>query len=141
MSETTDSRTANRVDGMGPAPASMAQHIERVADFIDARIEELFSGEHINRNWDSDPVSRALRALRRGVEEIRAKHSLAAGPFADHQQRDLVGMQQMINISLTYAWGELASMAKQWNDHPDYLADFALLAHQLPDIPAANEAP
>jgi hypothetical protein len=32
---------------------------------------------------------------------------------------------------LTFSWGELATIAKEWKDHPDYLPEFALFAYDL----------
>jgi hypothetical protein len=32
---------------------------------------------------------------------------------------------------MTIAWGELADVAKEWDDHPDYQSEFTLSAHQL----------
>jgi hypothetical protein len=110
------------------------EHIDRIADFVDARIDEQFTGNHTSRAWDEDPASRTLRALRRAVEEIRSRKVLA-------EQRDEPGLAVAVDLVLTFAWGELAAIAKQWADHPDYLKEFALLAHQLPDVPAVNEAP
>jgi hypothetical protein len=100
-----------------------AEHINRIADFVEARVDEQFT-EEPSRHWEKDPVSRSLRALRRTVGEIRSRGSL-------EEQRDKPEMAVAVNFALTLAWGELASMAKEWADHPDYLGEFALLAHQL----------
>jgi hypothetical protein len=110
-----------------------AGHINRIADFVEARIDEQFTGDHSSRHWDEEPVSRSLRALRRGVAEIRSTGSLA-------EQRDQPELAVAVNFAMTRAWGELASMAKEWTDHPEYLSEFALLAHQL-GTDAATEAP
>jgi hypothetical protein len=110
------------------------EHIDRIADFVDARIDEQFTGNHTSRAWDEDPASRTLRALRRAVEEIRSRKVLA-------EQRDEPGLAVALDLVLTFAWGELAAIAKQWADHSDYQDEFSLLAHQLTAIPAASETP
>lgn len=110
-----------------------AEHINRIADFVDARIDEQFTGHHTSRTWDEDPVSRSLRALRRAVAEIRSRSALA-------ERRDEPEAAVAVDLALTFAWGELASMAKEWADHSDYLSEFTLLAHQL-GTAAATEAP
>jgi hypothetical protein len=38
-----------------------AEHINRIADFVEARIDEQFSGEHVTRHFDKDPVARSMR--------------------------------------------------------------------------------
>ncbi|MFG2276765.1 hypothetical protein ACGFNY_44280 [Streptomyces chartreusis] len=105
-----------------------AEHITRIADFAEARIDEQFTGDLASRHWDKDPVARSLRALRRVVQEIRSKSAL-------EDQRADPNLSVAVNVALTYAWGELVGVAQQWDDHPDYLPEFALLAHQLEATP------
>jgi hypothetical protein len=99
------------------------QHITRIAHFVIARIDEQFTGDHATRHFDDDPVARSLRALRRVVEEIRSRHVLA--------DRNEPALTMAVSLALTFAWGELAAIAKEWKDHPDYLPEYALLAHEL----------
>ena len=106
------------------------QHITRIADFVEARIDEQFTAEHASRNWDEDPVSRSFRALRRVAQEIRSRVSLA-----EHHEPELA---VAVGLAMTFAWGELACVAKQWADHPDYLPEFGLLAHQLDSARTAD---
>lgn len=101
-----------------------AEHINRIADFVEARIDEQFTGDLVSRHFDKDPVARCLRALRRVVGTLRATHAL-------EDQRAEPGLATAVGFALTQAWGELAGIAKEWDDHPDYLPEFALLAHQL----------
>jgi hypothetical protein len=110
-----------------------AVHINRIADFVEARIDEQFAGDHASRHWDEEPVSRSLRAMRRVVAEIRSVVALA-------ERRDEPDLAIAVDLSMTFAWGELASMAQEWADHPDYLSEFALLGHQL-GAAAGTEAP
>jgi hypothetical protein len=110
-----------------------AEHITRIADFVDARINEQFTGEHnASRHWDDEPVSRALRGLRRAVSEMRAKGGLA--------ERVSPQLALAADLAADYAWSELASIAKEWADHADYLPEFALLSHQL-DAENTADAP
>jgi hypothetical protein len=99
------------------------EHITRIADFVDARINEQFAGDHTSRHWDKDPVARSLRALRRTVTEIRSRRVLA--------ENEDPHMAVATILALTFAWGELACIAQEWADHPDYVPEFALPAHEL----------
>lgn len=113
----------------------MAEHINRIADFIEARIDEQFAGQqHEGRHWDDDPVSRSLRALRRVVMEIRSRSALV--PKGQEP-----GLRAAVGLSLDFAWGELAAIAREWADHADYLHEFTLLAHQVEAKAATPEAP
>jgi hypothetical protein len=112
--------------------AVLAQHINRIADFVEARIDEQFTGDHHTRYFDNDPVARSLRGLRRVVGEIRSRRVLAENAKPE--------LAIAVGLALDFAWGELASIAKEWKDHSDYLPEFALLTHQLEDAPAAAES-
>ncbi|WP_331723371.1 hypothetical protein [Streptomyces atratus] len=107
--------------------AHIAEHIERIADFIDARIDEQLSGDLASRRYDDEPVSRLLRGLRRAVGEMRSRNVLVESIAA--------------NLAMTFAWDELASIASEWQDHPDYLPEFTLLAHQLKNLPSTGPGP
>jgi len=102
----------------------MAEHIDRIANFVEARIDEQFTHGHETRNWDDDPVARSLRALRRVVVEIRSRRVLVS----QGQDRHLAAA---VGLALDFAWGELAAIAREWADHADYLDEFTLLAHQV----------
>ena len=114
--------------------AVMAEHIHRIADFVEARIDEQFTNGHEKRNWDDDPVARALRALRRVVQEIRSTTALV-------EQGQEPSLRVAVGFVLTSAWGKLASIAREWADHADYLNEFTLLAHQVEAKAATPEAP
>lgn len=122
-----------RVDGSRPH-AVMAQHIDRIADFVEARIDEQFTQGHETRNWDDDPVARSLRALRRVVGEIRSRRALVQHGQDPH-------LEAAVSLALTFAWGELAAIAREWADHADYRDEFTLLAHQVEAKAATPEAP
>jgi len=113
--------------------AVMEEHITRIADFVEARIDEQFAGQqHEGRHWDDAPVSRSLRALRRVVVEIRSRAVLV--PRGEEP-----GLRTAVGLTLDFAWGELAAIAKEWADHADYLDEFTLLAHQV-EAKAASTA-
>lgn len=115
--------------------AATADHINRIADFVDARIDEQFD-ERPSHHWDKeDPVSRSLRALRRAVAEMRSKRALV------ESIEENPSMEAAANLAMTFAWGELASIAREWRDHPDYLPEFDLVAHQLESLPEAGPSP
>lgn len=103
--------------------AVTAEHINRIADFVEARIEEQFSGEHVTRHFDKDPVARSLRALSRVVGDIRSRRTLA--------ESSEPALATAIGLVLTFAWSELATIAKQWDDHPDYLPEFAMFSYDV----------
>ena len=114
--------------------AVMAEHINRIADFIEARVDEQFAGQqNATRHFDDAPVSRSLRALRRVVGEIRSKAVLV--PRGEEP-----GLRTAVGLALDYAWSELAAIAKEWADHADYLDEFTLLAHQV-EAKATTTAP
>jgi hypothetical protein len=115
--------------------AHIAEHINRIANFVDARIDEQFSGDLASRHYDDEPVSRLLRGLRRAVEEMKSKTVLVES--IEEEPR----MAAAANLAMTFAWGELASIAGQWKDHPEYLPEFALLAHQLETLPDTGSVP
>ena len=122
-----------RVTASGPH-AVMAEHIHRIANFVEARIDEQFAGQqHEARRWDDDPVSRSLRALRRVVGEIKSRKVLV-------QHGESPNLASAVSLALTFAWGELAAIAREWDDHADYLPEFALLAHQV-EAKASTQAP
>lgn len=100
-----------------------AEHINRIADFVEARIDEQFSGEHVTRHFDKDPVARSMRALSRVVGDLRSRRTLI--------ERNEPELASAIGMVLTFTWGELATIAKEWKDHPDYLPEFALFAYDL----------
>lgn len=99
------------------------EHIRRIADFVEARIDEQFTGDNASRHWDKSLEARCLRALRRTVQGKRATATLA-------ERRD-PALALAVSLAMTIAWGELADVAKEWDDHPDYQSEFALSAHQL----------
>lgn len=103
--------------------AVTAEHINRIADFVDARIDEQFTEGNSTRHFDKDPVARSLRALSRVVGDIRSRRTLA-----DRSEPELA---TAIGLVLTFAWSELATIAKEWKDHPDYLPEFALFAYDV----------
>lgn len=105
-------------------------HITRISDFIFARIDEQMTGDDASRHFEDDPVSRSLRALRNVTDEIRSRQVL--------ERHTGSPMASAVDLVLTFAWSELATIAKQWKDHPDYLPEFALLAHQLGAEPTAQ---
>lgn len=111
----------------------IAEHIQRIAKFIDARIEEQFKSDPTRYYDEEDPIARLLRGMRRAVDEMRSKASLVES-IKEHPN-----MAAAANLAMTYAWGELASIAKEWKDHPDYLPEFDLLAHQLEELPTQTE--
>lgn len=134
MSETVESREINIPANQIIAPASeptyraidrdvTPEHINRIADFVDARIDEQFTGENATRHFDKDPVARSLRALSRVVGELRSRRVLA--------ERNQPELAIATSLVLSFAWSELATVAKEWKDHPDYLPEFALMVHQL----------
>ncbi|MFF1916208.1 hypothetical protein ACFVYE_32395 [Streptomyces sp. NPDC058239] len=110
--------------------AHIAEHINRIADFVEARIDEQFSGDLASRHYDKEPDSRLLRGLRRAVQEMRSKRALV------QSIEENPSMEAAANLAMTFAWNELAGIAKEWKDHKDYLPEFALLAHQLKELPS-----
>jgi hypothetical protein len=108
--------------------AATPEHIQRIADFAFARVDEQLSGDNAERLWATDDVSRSLRALRRAVEQLRAKTGLA-------KKIGEPDLAVAATLTLSLAWQDLRGIAKEWNDHPDYLPEFGLFEHQLGDRP------
>lgn len=106
-----------------------SEHFERIHSFLQARIEPLLDAatgsEH---GFADDDTSRALRALSHQVVVAAAAGSLCAG----YEEEDAHG-KRYTELRTGFAWGALSDIARHWNDHPDYLPEFALNSFDLPN--------
>lgn len=123
------------------------EHFRRLAEFVDARIEERFADSNYRRalpREDDSDDARALRALRRIVGNLAARVVLLDDELPENQARPDDGtraLQHKVRGRLVaeMAWSDLCDMARQWRDHTDWHPNFDLLPFQLPDEPAAAE--
>lgn len=120
-------------DQIVPQPMPyLAEHIQRIATFVDARIDEQLDSDPTRYYDKEDPIARLLRGMRRAVGEMRSRTALVE---TVKKNPDRPGLAVSAGLTMTFAWGELACIAKEWQDHPDYLPEFALMAHQVEELP------
>lgn len=123
-------------------------HFRRLAQFVDARIEERFADDNHRRalpRYDDSEDARALRALRRIVGNLASRVVVLDDELPENLARlDRDGTMAIQHKArgrfvAEMAWSDLSDMARQWRDHTDWHPDFDLLPFQLPDEPAAAE--
>ncbi|MDJ0385164.1 hypothetical protein [Streptomyces sp. G-G2] len=110
------------------------QHFERITAFIEARLTPLFApAEGSESGFAMDDTSRALRALRNAVLEASAvKGLLETRPTAEPAVR------RVIDQSVEQHWDVLRGIARQWEDHPDFVREFKRHAWELDGTAAAS---
>lgn len=121
---------------------------ERLARFVDARVEERVADDNYRRalpGYDDSEDARALRALRRIVGNLAARVVLLDDELPenlarlDHDGTMATQHKARGRFATELAWTDLCDIARQWQDHPDWHPDFGLLHFQLPDEPAVAE--
>ncbi|MER5732069.1 hypothetical protein ABT084_27695 [Streptomyces sp. NPDC002138] len=112
------------------------RHFERITAFIEARLTPLFAAETgSDSGFGMDDTSRALRALRNAVLEASAvKGLLEQRPTAEPAVR------RVIDQSVEQHWDVLRGVARQWEDHPDFVREFKRHGWELDEAPAAAPA-
>ncbi|MEU7556199.1 hypothetical protein AB0B01_28385 [Streptomyces sp. NPDC044571] len=114
------------------------QHFERITAFIEARLTPVFDeGTGSERGFAMDDTSRALRALRNAVLEASAVKGLI-------EQRATAepSLRRVIDQSVEHHWDVLRGIARQWEDHGDFVREFKRHAWELDEAlstPAASE--
>jgi hypothetical protein len=96
--------------------------IERVADFCDARLDDLFAGlAGIERSHGTGGTSRSVRALRSAVTDMRLRGALLDPEPGSGDASVPDGTRYLVAL---FAWDGLCRIAEQWQDHPHYSRDF-----------------
>ncbi|GAA3367500.1 hypothetical protein GCM10020367_66820 [Streptomyces sannanensis] len=111
-----------------------AQHFERIAAFLEDRLRPLFDAEMGSEHgFGMDDTSRALRALLNTVKAATAVKGLA-------EQRATAdpAMRNTIDQALEHNWDVLRGIARNWEDHPDFLREFKLHSWELDKAAAAS---
>ena len=121
-------------DKTAPGPPSpgylSADHFERIRAFIAARMAPLLDVDQPT----GERAGRALTALDVEVIYLAATGGmLADNDTQDPHQREIVRHRALV------AWEGLRHIARQWADHPDYLAEFARPSARF-DIPPQGGA-
>ncbi|WP_137991490.1 hypothetical protein [Streptomyces vilmorinianum] len=110
------------------------QHFERITAFIEARLRPLFDPETgSDHGFGMDDTSRALRALLGTVKAAAAVKGLA-----DQRATADPAMRNIIDQALEHNWDVLRGVARNWEDHPDFVRAFKLHAWDLDETPATT---
>ncbi|MEU6928226.1 hypothetical protein [Streptomyces sp. NPDC046385] len=95
------------------------QRFARITGFIEARLTPLFDPANgSDHGFGMDDTSRALRALRYSVQAASAVNGLVEKRDAEPELR------QIVDQALEHNWDVLRSIARMWEDHPDFLKEF-----------------
>lgn len=109
------------------------QHFERIYAFVEARLRPLFDAETGSEHgFGMDDTSRALRALLGAVKAAAAVRGLAEQRAAAEPS-----MRQVIDQALEHNWDVLRSVARNWEDHPDFEREFKRHAWELDETPVS----
>ncbi|MBT2406171.1 hypothetical protein J7I97_13305 [Streptomyces sp. ISL-87] len=109
------------------------QHFERITAFIEARLTSLFDeATGSERGFAMDDTSRALRALRNAVLEASAVKGLI-----EKRATAEPALRRVIDQSVEHHWDVLRGIARQWEDHADFVREFKRHAWELEAPPAA----
>ncbi|WP_030293742.1 hypothetical protein [Streptomyces katrae] len=112
------------------------QHFERITAFIEARLTPLFDETTgSERGFAMDDTSRALRALRNAVLEASAVKGLL-----EKRAEAEPALRRVIDQSVEHHWDVLRGIARQWEDHTDFLREFKRHAWELDEVLAAPAA-
>ncbi|MFB7370116.1 hypothetical protein ACFC0D_09770 [Streptomyces sp. NPDC056222] len=110
------------------------QHFERITAFIEDRLRPLFDPENgSDHGFGMDDTSRALRALLGTVKAAAAVKGLAEQRAAADP-----AMRNIIDQALEHNWDVLRGVARNWEDHPDFVREFKRHAWELDETPTAT---
>lgn len=112
------------------------RHFQRITAFVEARLTPLFdAGTGSTHGFGMDDTSRALRALRATVLAASA----VEGVF---EQRDKADGEigHIADQALAHNWDVLRRIARNWEDHPDFLREFKRDSWEFDDEPATATA-
>ncbi|MET9803098.1 hypothetical protein [Streptomyces sp. NPDC006368] len=110
-----------------------AQHFERITAFVEDRLRPLFDAETGSEHgFGMDDTSRALRAL---LNTVRA--AAAVRGLAEKRRTADEAMRHIIDQALEHNWDVLRGIARNWEDHPDFLREFKRHAWELDEASAA----
>ncbi|WP_328972193.1 hypothetical protein [Streptomyces sp. NBC_00239] len=112
------------------------RHFERITAFIEARLTPLFDPESgSDHGWGMDDKSRALRSLRNTVLGASAVKGIV-----ERRAEADAAMRRVIDQALEHNWDVLRGIARQWEDHPDFVREFKRHAWELEEAPATAAA-
>ncbi|MFF6774355.1 hypothetical protein ACFY8W_12405 [Streptomyces sp. NPDC012637] len=95
------------------------QRFERITAFVEARLTPLFDPENgSDHGFGMDDTSRALRALRYTVQAASAVNGLL------EKRASAPELRQVVDQALEHNWDVLRSIARMWEDHPDFQKEF-----------------
>ncbi|MER5310378.1 hypothetical protein ABT034_21620 [Streptomyces sp. NPDC002773] len=94
------------------------QRFQRITAFIEARLTPLFDPANgSDHGFGMDDTSRALRATRYTVQAAAAVGGLV-------EKRGSAELRPVVDQALEQNWDVLRSIARMWEDHPDFLKEF-----------------
>jgi hypothetical protein len=109
-------------------------HVARIHAFVQGRVAEAwYEAEH---QPVPESIQRALGGLYRVTASLGARADSSV-PSVGNQRTDEI-MAAAVRLSQEFAWNDLRDVAKQWRDHPAYLAEFDCDA---PDLPEEKDTP
>ncbi|WP_411073893.1 hypothetical protein [Streptomyces sp. cmx-4-7] len=95
------------------------QRFRRITDFVEARLTPLFDPANgSDHGFGMDDTSRALRAARYTVQAASAVSGLV------EKRATAPELRQVVDQALEHNWDVLRSVARMWEDHPDFLKEF-----------------
>ncbi|MEU9994121.1 hypothetical protein [Streptomyces sp. NPDC050848] len=110
------------------------QHFERITAFIEDRLRPLFDPANgSDHGFGMDDTSRALRSLLGTVKAAAAVKGLAEQRAAADP-----ALRHIIDQALEHNWDVLRGVARNWEDHPDFVRDFKRHAWELDETPVAT---
>ncbi|MFI9123273.1 hypothetical protein ACIGW0_28440 [Streptomyces bikiniensis] len=118
MDNTMDSGNGNAANA-DSAAHDIEQRFRRITDFVEARLTPLFDPANgSDHGFGMDDTSRALRAARYTVQAASAVSGLV------EKRATAPELRQVVDQALEHNWDVLRSVARMWEDHPDFLKEF-----------------
>ncbi|MFF8846396.1 hypothetical protein ACF08N_27380 [Streptomyces sp. NPDC015127] len=112
------------------------QHFQRITAFVEARLTPLFdAATGSTHGFGMDDTSRALRALRATVLAASA----VEGIIEQRRTAD-AEIRHIADQALAHHWEVLQRIARNWEDHPDFLREFKRHSWEFDDEPTTAAA-
>ncbi|MFI0990079.1 hypothetical protein [Streptomyces exfoliatus] len=107
------------MDDMNDMGTGIEQRFQRITAFIEARLTPLFDPANgSDHGFGMDDTSRALRATRYTVQAAAAVNGLV------EKRESAPELRQVVDQALEQNWDVLRSIARMWEDHPDFLKEY-----------------
>ncbi|MBT2365633.1 hypothetical protein J7E88_09950 [Streptomyces sp. ISL-10] len=95
-------------------------HFQRITAFVEARLTPLFdAATGSTHGFGMDDTSRALRALRATALAASAVEGVIEQRGAADAE-----VRRIADQALAHSWDVLQRIARNWEDHPDFLREF-----------------